>query len=588
MAVLFVEGWEGLTTKGQLVGPSGGNDVFTTYAAGYSAGQQTAGVGVGPGFTAGAWSRGAFSPGVSNEWYPLRNTNATHVYGAVRVYLTGFPTSFICGMGSSTDWDMAVGVNGSGVAILWNQSVSATVGTGTTPLYANAWNLIEWEVTLGDSAAANVWVHGLATADIAVTGQDFKHGTETTFRRFGLGSQLPGIDDVIIYDDTGSRNNARVGDKIVVGLFPSGKGDQEQWEPKKTTATARFYFPYTTRGYFDGSWRYGAPAPVGVAVDSVWDYTNTVENEPQLRGRLTPEKFTSPNETTNRSDESRPAYDVSGSAPFDLFNAQYISPALGAQTISGTAKMYLAPSEEITADNVSSQLVIRVVSNDGQTVRGTLYAGDTDATNPPSNEWGSYVARAFPRGATTNFALSSLAISEGDRLVVEFGGRMRGPARNSVQIGFVVGSEGATDLPENETDTDTTKNGWLEFSSALTLSDDGNWDHVTQTPEVGDELYVKTDVDNDLDLYAMSNLPASYTADGPILIRMIAKKAEPGARTLTHAYKTSGATQTGSAIGLSAGSYVATRTYLDEDATDSAAWTDTKLNALQVGPKATT
>ena len=83
-------------------------------------------------------------------------------------------------------------------------------------------------------------------------------------------------------------------------------------------------------------------------------------------------------------------------------------------------------------------------------------------------------------------------------------------------------------------------------------------------------------------------MPGAYTAAGPIAIKTTAKKVEPGVRTLTHVYNTGGADQAGSAIGLLTGSYAIQETLLDVDATDSAAWTDAKLNAIQAGPKATT
>lgn len=590
MAVLLIQGFENLSVLGWPA--SGSYNIQTLYLNGFTGGNFS----IGYGSTAGPWSRGAYNPGVSNEYLTLRNQSATRVFGAFRCYFSSYGRGLL-GMYSTSDWDFRINVDGNGFVQLQGQSLSTTIGTGTNLLYLNAWNLIEYDITLGDAGACKVWVHGLTTPDIDTTG-DTKHSTETAFKKLALsGNSGVAFDDIIVYDDTGSRWKERVGDKVVVGLFPNAKGDQENWDPKKTATASRFYFPMSVRGYSylgggTSGWRSGAPAPVEPAYAALWDYTVPSESDPISRGRLSPEKFDNTAESANQLTYSRPAYDVSGSPPWDMLMGQYVSPALAAQTITGTFKMYGCVIEETAADNVSSQVVIRVVSNDGQTVRGTLYAGDTDTTNPPSNEWSDsvYTSRAFPRGNTgSGQALTDIgAISEGDRLVVEYGVRMRGPVRNSVQLGMYLGSEGASDLPENETETDQTKNAWIQFSNALTLSDDGNWDHTNETPPYLDALYVETNVDNDLDLYHLDPVPAAYTVDGPLVVKMVAKKSDPGARTLTHAYKTSGATQTGAATGLPTGSYGITFTYLDEDATGPAAWDDTKVNSLQIGPKATT
>jgi hypothetical protein len=576
VSVQLIEGWEGYSNR-VVIEPSGGNGVR----------MDTTGS---PSFTAGPWSRGSYNPGVSQEYLPFKDTSGTRFYGLFRIYLTNYNRSIFGIHNSARAQHWLLRVNASGFLELQNNA-GTTVGTGTTLLYASSWNEIEFDVAIGNSAAANVWVHGLSSTDIAVTTQDFQNGSDTT----GHGVIIPGntgniYDDVIVYDSAGSTNNARVGTKAVVGLHPTAKGDQENWDPRKTSTTQRFYFPKARRQTSSNTSETfdGFPAPVLPAFDALWDYTVGVENDQPPRGRLTPERYahTDPDTGTN---DSRPAYDVSAT-PADLLGGQYVSPALAAQTISGTAKMRMIIAEETANDNIASQLVVYVVSNDGQTVRGVLYSGDTDTTNPPSNEWSTtHTNRAFPRGATTNFSLSSLAISEGDRLVVEYGGRMRGTARTSVLLSINTGSNGTTDLPEDETDTTQTKLAWIEFSGAISMSDDGNWDHVgIEAPPDDDSTYVSTSTDNDLDLYNLEALPSSLAASGPIVIKTFGKKTDPGARTLTHAYKTSGATQTGSAIGLPTGAYGTQRTYLDVDGTDSAAWSDSKLNALQIGPKATT
>jgi len=156
----------------------------------------------------------------------------------------------------------------------------------------------------------------------------------------------------------------------------------------------------------------------------------------------------------------------------DLLQGQHISEPLAAQTISGTFKCYLQARESNAAANWRSQIIIRVVSNDGTTVRGTLYAGDTGTlTGDPTSEWNASTSaeesRAFPVGGST--ALSSLAISAQDRLVVETGAREHNTQNTNRQGAIVYGEPAGGDLAENETQTATNLAGWIEFSGTIGL-----------------------------------------------------------------------------------------------------------------------
>jgi len=146
----------------------------------------------------------------------------------------------------------------------------------------------------------------------------------------------------------------------------------------------------------------------------------------------------------------------------DHLFVQFVSAPLAAQTIAGTAKGRIRASESGAAANARSQCVIRVVSNDGTTVRGTLYAGDTAAL---ASEWAtSLTNRQMPRGTSVN--LSSVDAQLGDRIVVEIGGRMHNTVTNQFGTTLRIGEAGAGDLPEDETDTNDL-NPWIEFSQTL-------------------------------------------------------------------------------------------------------------------------
>lgn len=168
----------------------------------------------------------------------------------------------------------------------------------------------------------------------------------------------------------------------------------------------------------------------------------------------------------------------------DLLQGQHISPELAAQTISGTFKCYLQCRQSNAAANWRSQIILRVVSHDGTTVRGTLYAGDLSTlTGDPSGEWNSStsveVSRSFPFGGAT--ALSSLAISDRDRIVVETGARQHN-TQSTIRNGAIVYGEPATgDLPENETENATNLAGWIQFSGTIGL-------YVPSTARIGTRL----------------------------------------------------------------------------------------------------
>ena len=136
---------------------------------------------------------------------------------------------------------------------------------------------------------------------------------------------------------------------------------------------------------------------------------------------------------------------------------QYVSEPLAAQTISGTVKCYIRCRELDAGDNCTSRLLIRVCNNAGTAYTGTLLSLAHYGTSAEFNT--SLRNIAFANGDT----LSSLAINEGDRLVVELGNNNEG-ANETTRLNF--GDNSGTDLGENETET-TANNPWIEFSADL-------------------------------------------------------------------------------------------------------------------------
>lgn len=158
----------------------------------------------------------------------------------------------------------------------------------------------------------------------------------------------------------------------------------------------------------------------------------------------------------------------------DQLCGQFISEPLAAQEISGTVSGIWSPREASGTYDFGTQLVVRVVSYDGTTVRGTLYGPHTytstinvgQAVNREFLATG-YVTRLLPGGGG---ALSTVFAAAGDRLVIEVG------ARACNLVATTRTADPVIQLRDDYTDgnfaeglTSTTINHWIELSSTLTF-----------------------------------------------------------------------------------------------------------------------
>lgn len=147
--------------------------------------------------------------------------------------------------------------------------------------------------------------------------------------------------------------------------------------------------------------------------------------------------------------------------PFALCLVRAVSGPLAAQTISGTVKMQLECLESSTGANFEDGLELYVVSNDGSSVVGTLLAQGTYGPGTEMNT--SRRNKTFANGD----ALSSLAVSDGDRIVAAFGARTSGGIAGTRTMTGRMGDATATsDAAENETTT-ADRCGWIEFSADI-------------------------------------------------------------------------------------------------------------------------
>jgi hypothetical protein len=161
-----------------------------------------------------------------------------------------------------------------------------------------------------------------------------------------------------------------------------------------------------------------------------------------------------------------PARTPNGTNPSDTCTSIYVSDPIAAGAITGTIKGQALCLENAAANNICAQLLMKVVSNDGLTVRGTSFAHITTAQ---TNEFTitTRTNRFLPRGGGSP-SLTSVTALANDRIVFEIG--IRQESTNVTSFGHIqFGDNSATDLTEDETAT-ANDNPWIELSQTITFA----------------------------------------------------------------------------------------------------------------------
>ena len=124
---------------------------------------------------------------------------------------------------------------------------------------------------------------------------------------------------------------------------------------------------------------------------------------------------------------------------------QYVSAPLAAQEWLSTSRVvfYARTSEANAALNAVQGFSLRVVSNDGSTVRGTIRATLAGG----GTEWHTSLRNLKFADSESSIAVTIL---DGDRIVLEVGAS-HAAVSSSASISF--GDDSATDLPRDETET---------------------------------------------------------------------------------------------------------------------------------------
>jgi len=228
----------------------------------------------------------------------------------------------------------------------------------------------------------------------------------------------------------------------------------------------RFYFPATGYTY---------PPSLDVHTQPAYSGSWTIDPQPPP-GRSTL-VFAVPNGTDGNYNQQRSDPGATNNPYYEdlqLFVSEPI-PAFSFTTAQTFAGQFLCLEQTTTTGDVCGGVVIRLMSNDTATLRGTLLTWlPTVLGTPPDATTGT----AWTGAATNRMVPPTLFVAgnttgfNGDRLVIEIGYAIidagGGPPFNSAQGRIEFRATGTQDLPAgDQTSTDTTLNGWIEFSGDI-------------------------------------------------------------------------------------------------------------------------
>jgi hypothetical protein len=155
----------------------------------------------------------------------------------------------------------------------------------------------------------------------------------------------------------------------------------------------------------------------------------------------------------------------------DVAIRRFVSdPLVGAQTITGTLKGQAQMMESAGGMNALPTIQAKVISNDGSTLVGTLYGGDSRTTTVDELNL-SLTNGRIPASGVSPVTLSSVSASDGNRILIEVGARANNTVTTSftaqLRVGNTTTPGGANDLGEGTFETASGLNAWVEFSQNL-------------------------------------------------------------------------------------------------------------------------
>ena len=206
-----------------------------------------------------------------------------------------------------------------------------------------------------------------------------------------------------------------------------------------------------TRFYFDNA----AFSTITPAVASVWDYSISNFRRCKLEIARDDHGIMETISLDGNAD----------TADTDYCYVQAISDPIAAQTISYTQALdfQMRGSEEDARCNQVFSITVRVLSNDGTTVRGTLLALTRDGTELA-------IGTLTNRGWSGTGTVADVEAQQNDRIVIEVGtggNPSTGAGGDSHDADIRIGRYPADDLPVNDSGTDDYK-PWFQFANTIT------------------------------------------------------------------------------------------------------------------------
>ena len=568
-----------------LTSPGGGANILTT---------------TGPG-PAGDWSQAYYGTGTSNGKGFIPGA-CTEVYMAFRLLFGTTPVGSVLQLRDSFATSMfTLGIDSSNRVKVTDSN--SLVLTGSTVLATSAWHLIELHAKLGGAGTGIIQVRldGYVSNEPGLdntTTVDTQAGTGAEFAQFDFGNGIGNgfyLDDIIIYDTTGGINDTWVGDCGVYPLPPDGDAAASiQWLRDAAT-----YSTYDTEVITNGS----APWAAFRLDETSGTVADNAEGTAARDG--TYESPSSLGTTTNRTNirAADKAVLFSGSGDVLLASGS-MNLASATDTISVEAWM------QMTAGGAATQCVWS--GRNSASANGAIHLNITngnrfdfftrDSANVGSQTiqatWSSHDMRGCGHW---HHVVCTRDATKTKRIYVD-GVLLGGPtadtmgtgtgtmdwsyiARDRQDANFFAGYVSELNIFRGVLDATEVTVHYAASSFSFEQVDDGK-DSFAPTAADDDSSYVASSTTGDRDLYTLQDLDTTLVAAGPIAIKMRVKKTDPGSRTVTPVYKTSGAEQATTAQPALT-SYTWGKVVLDKDATDTLAWTGAKLTSLQVGPKAT-
>jgi hypothetical protein len=200
--------------------------------------------------------------------------------------------------------------------------------------------------------------------------------------------------------------------------------------------------------------------------------------------------------------------EASATVPFRLGVWRGVSRALAAQTIAGTIDLCIGVSESNADADFYTKVYIYATVGSTDVVRGVILDYE-ETSGGGASEW---PVTSTGKALLAAQALSSTAVLEGDRLVIEFGVLSENVHTNSRTATVRLGTRGTdfellADLTVGSTST-TTLAGFFEFSAAIALS---NTVSTNVTPETALALTDAASGTIDFEFYG-NELWYTYTA----------------------------------------------------------------------------